>query len=148
MARAAIFDELPWWPRPRVRSRAYQSGGFQCHAGGACPESSCRHSAGDHRFAMNAAAHARLGRNIAEAFLPNRVISKTTLQILIALQLSIFVVIWWRSPFAVLPRPDEVVKAFGTLWMNQGLGPELWTSFKANIEALASTAPISLGLAY
>jgi NitT/TauT family transport system permease protein len=88
------------------------------------------------------------GRDIAEAFLPNKAISKITLQILIAVQLLVLLIFWWRSPFAVLPRPDEVVKAFGHLWMTQGLGPELWTSFTANLEALAITAFISLGFAY
>ena len=97
---------------------------------------------------MNGNGRAPLNADIAGAFLPNRVVSRTTLQILIAAQVVIFLLIWWRSPWAVLPRPGEVASALGSLWMTQGLGPELWTSFKANLQALAITLAISLGLSY
>ena len=97
---------------------------------------------------MNGTGPLSLGSDIASAFLPNRVVSRTALQILIAAQVLIFLLIWWQSPFAVLPRPGEVVSALGSLWMTQGLGPELWTSFKANLQALAITLFISLGLSY
>jgi len=97
---------------------------------------------------MNHTHGRSLGQELAAAFLPNRVVSHTALQILIAGQALLFLVIWWRSPFAVLPRPNEVASALGGLWMTQGLGPELWTSFKANVEALAITLVISLGLSY
>jgi NitT/TauT family transport system permease protein len=97
---------------------------------------------------MNGTVPPSLATDLGDAFRPNRVVSRATLQILIAAQVLIFLLIWWRSPFAVLPRPDEVIKALGSLWMTQGLGPELWTSFKANLEALAITLVISLGLSY
>ena len=70
------------------------------------------------------------------------------MQIVIATQLVIALAIWWLSPWAALPKPNEVVIALGRLWMDQGLGPELITSFVMNLEALAITAAISLGLAY
>jgi NitT/TauT family transport system permease protein len=82
------------------------------------------------------------------AFLPNRAISSTTFQILIAAQAFAFLVIWWRSPWAVLPQPDEVARALGSLWMTQGLGQELWTSFTSNLQALAITTILGLGLSY
>ena len=82
------------------------------------------------------------------AFLPNRAVSAGALQILIAVQVLIALVIWWRSPFEVIPRPDEVARALGHLWMTEGLGRELWTSFMANLQALAITAAIGLGLSY
>ncbi|HUI57378.1 MAG TPA: hypothetical protein VLY04_20520 [Bryobacteraceae bacterium] len=97
---------------------------------------------------MNHAAAQSLGSELIDAFRPNRVVSRTALQILIAAQVLLFLLIWWRSPFAVLPRPNEVASALGSLWMHQGLGPELWTSFKANLQALAITLLISLGLSY
>jgi NitT/TauT family transport system permease protein len=97
---------------------------------------------------MSAGPSQRLGSELAQAFLPNRVISRTAFQILIAAELLIFLLIWWNSPFAVLPRPDEVLTGFGNLWMNQGLGPELWTSLMANLEALGITLVISLLLSY
>lgn len=86
--------------------------------------------------------------DFAAAFLPNRVISRTTFQMMIALQVALFLLIWIRSPFAVLPRPDEVVVALRNLWMTQGLGPELWTSIISNFEALAITLVLSLLLSY
>jgi NitT/TauT family transport system permease protein len=85
---------------------------------------------------------------VRAAFLPNRAVAATSLQILIAVQVAIALLIWWRSPFEVIPRPDEVVRALGSLWMNQGLGRELWTSFIANLQALAITTAIALGLSY
>jgi NitT/TauT family transport system permease protein len=97
---------------------------------------------------MNPSGSPSLGEELTAAFLPNRVVSRTALQILIAAEALVFLLIWWQSPFAVLPRPNEVVSALGSLWMHQGLGPELWTSFKANVEALAITLVISLSLSY
>jgi len=89
-----------------------------------------------------------LASDLLAAFQPNRAVSRTTLQILIGAEVSIFLLIWWQSPFEVLPRPNEVASAMGSLWMTEGLGPELWTSFKANLEAVALTLIISLGLSY
>jgi NitT/TauT family transport system permease protein len=97
---------------------------------------------------MNGGNSKPLTAEIGAAFFPNRVVSTTALQILIAAQAAIALLVWWRSPFEVVPRPDEVARALGSLWMNQGLGPELWTSFTANLQALAITTAISLGLSY
>ncbi len=84
----------------------------------------------------------------AAAFMPNRVVSKTTTRMIVATQVAIALLIWWNSPFPVLPQPDEVARALRSLWFTQGLGPELWTSFVMNLEALALTVAISLGLSY
>ena len=79
---------------------------------------------------------------------PNEVVSPTAMQIVIVVQAAIALVIWWMSPWAVLPKPNEVFAALGRLWMQEGLGQELITSFFMNVEALLITAAISLGLAY
>jgi NitT/TauT family transport system permease protein len=97
---------------------------------------------------MNGVAQQTLGKDLASAFLPNRAVSRTAIQILIAVEALLFLLIWWQSPWAVLPRPREVAAALGSLWMTQGLGPELWTSFISNVQALAITLVISLGLSY
>lgn len=81
-------------------------------------------------------------------FSPNGAISSNTLRLIVILQLVVAVTIWAISPFAALPNPAEVVDALGKLWINQGLSRELMTSFVLNLEALALTAIISLGLAY
>ena len=82
------------------------------------------------------------------AFLPNRPVSVAALQILIAAQVAIALMVWWQSPFEAIPRPNEVARALGHLWMTEGLGRELWTSFTSNLQALAITTAIALGLSY
>ena len=83
-----------------------------------------------------------------EAFLPNRLVSRGTMRLIVAVQAVIFLVIWLNSPFKVLPRPGEVLTALRTLWMTQGLGQELITSFTLNLEALAIATLIALLLSY
>ncbi len=83
-----------------------------------------------------------------DVFRPNQAVSRTTMQIVVAMQVGLAVLIWSLSPWAALPKPMEVLSALGRLWSDQGLGPELITSFVMNLEALAITATISLGLAY
>ncbi len=82
------------------------------------------------------------------AFMPNHAISRTTLWLIAGVELTIALLVWLNSPFKVLPRPFEVLTALRTLWMTQGLGPELFTSFALNLQALAWATVISLGLAY
>ena len=91
---------------------------------------------------------ARRRGNFWDAFLPNRILSPGAMQIIIWAEVAIALLIWLRSPFKVLPRPDEVLHALRELWMTQGLGPELMTSVRLNLEALAWSTVISLGLAY
>jgi NitT/TauT family transport system permease protein len=50
-------------------------------------------------------------------------------------------------PISVLPRPNEVIAALGTLWM-RGLGRELITSLMLNTQAIAWTVLVSLALSY
>jgi NitT/TauT family transport system permease protein len=84
----------------------------------------------------------------ATLFKPNRVVSPRVMRGVAAVQIAVFLLIWWTSPFAVLPTPPEVARALRGLWFEQGLGPELFTSFTLNVEALLLSAGISLGLAY
>jgi NitT/TauT family transport system permease protein len=93
-------------------------------------------------------ARGNLLHEAAAAFLPNRAVSGTTLRVIIAIQAGIALLIWLNSPFKVLPRPMEVLQAIQSLWMTQGLGPELITSFRMNLEALGWTVLISLALSY
>lgn len=86
--------------------------------------------------------------SVWDAFLPNRVLSPGAMQVIIWAEVALALLVWLRSPFKVLPRPDEVLHALRGLWMTQGLGPELMTSVRLNLEALAWGTVISLGLAY
>ena len=87
-------------------------------------------------------------RGLANAFLPNRAVSRATMQLIIAAEALLFLLLWLNSPFKVLPRPMEVLGALRELWMREGLGPELITSFRTNLVALGWTALISLLLSY
>ena len=87
-------------------------------------------------------------RGVLALFLPNRAVSPVVMRLLILGEALIALVIWLQSPFKVLPRPGECLAALRDLWLHQGLGPELITSFKLNIEALAWTTVISLALCY
>lgn len=87
-------------------------------------------------------------KNLREVFLPNGAVSVSSLRLIIIVQGIVAIVLWALSPFAVLPNPLEVFQALGKLWMNEGLSRELMISFVLNLEALALTAVISLGLAY
>jgi NitT/TauT family transport system permease protein len=92
--------------------------------------------------------HKTEDNSLLAAFQPNRAVSPGAMKIIVAVQIATFLVIWLNSPFRVLPRPDEVLNALKNLWMNEGLGQELITSFKLNLEALLWTAIISLALSY
>lgn len=89
-----------------------------------------------------------LWTRFGDAFRPNCILSPAAMQIIIWMEAALALLLWVRSPFAVLPRPVEVLHALQSLWMTQGLGPELVTSLRLNIEALAWSTAISLGLAY
>jgi NitT/TauT family transport system permease protein len=97
---------------------------------------------------MSAKPKASALSTVLDVFRPNRVISRQTLWLLIAIQVAVVIGIWLNSPFEVLPKPGEVFTALQNLWLKQGLGPELITSFKVNLEAIGLTALISLLLAY
>ena len=79
--------------------------------------------------------------------IPNRPVSPTVIKILIIGQALVALLVWWTMPISVLPRPDEVFAALGTLWM-RGLGRELITSLLLNVQAIAWTLLISLALSY
>ncbi len=88
------------------------------------------------------------GRDLTAVFAPNRALSAGAMRILIVGQAALALAFWWTSPSPLLPRPDEVARALGTLWLEQGLGRELLTSLQVNAEALGITLLISLALSY
>lgn len=87
-------------------------------------------------------------RQLFAAFSPNRAVNRTVLKFIVLAEAALAMLFWWFSPVKVLPTPGETFAAFGNLWMHQGLAEEFTTSFILNLEALALTAAISLGLAY
>src|SRR5215510_11613364 len=87
-------------------------------------------------------------RSLAAAFSPNEAVSRTTMYIIVAVQIAIAILIWFDSPFVVLPTPFEVIRALRDLWFQEGLGRELWASFAMNLQALGLTIVVSLLLSY
>lgn len=88
------------------------------------------------------------GTAVADAFKPNQTVSGATMRLLIAAQVVIALLVWWMSPWEVLPKPPEVFAALGRLWTQEGLGQELITSFGINLQALLISGLISLALSY
>ncbi len=86
--------------------------------------------------------------NFWEVFLPNRLVSPSTIKIMVGFQVVFFLMVWLNSPFKVLPRPGEVFESVRDLWMHKGLGQELISSFIFNFQALVITTFISLIVAY
>jgi NitT/TauT family transport system permease protein len=94
------------------------------------------------------ASDSALAKEASQAFLPNRRLSGLSTRILVAGQAALALMLWSASPFAVLPRPGEVFAALGELWMEEGLGRELITSFGLYAEALVWTVVLSVGTSY
>lgn len=84
---------------------------------------------------------------VLAAFTPNKAVSKSTLKMIIGVQIALFFLLWAFSPFVFLPSISETWNAFTEQW-SQGLGSELLVSVYANLEAIAISCVISLGLAY
>jgi len=91
--------------------------------------------------------HVEIMNQAIAVFAPNAVLDKKAVRALVAVQVIIVLVLWFFSPFALLPKPGEVWSAFGDLW-EQGLGAELITSFYLNLQAIAVSTIVSLLLAY
>lgn len=85
---------------------------------------------------------------VKNAFVPNRAVSPAAMKLLVMGQAAAALVFWWLSPIQVLPNPAEVATALRRLWLEEGLGRELITSFSLNLQALAWTVVISLLLSY
>lgn len=85
--------------------------------------------------------------DLANAFQPNRIVSKKTMFLLTSLWVFGAVMVWVNSPFEVIPKPQHVVTAFVKLWTKDGLSRELLQSFTLNLKALALATAITVALA-
>ena len=86
--------------------------------------------------------------SLASVFTPNEAVSKRTLWIVGGVWFAIWVSYWALFRPEIFPSPLEVIRSFPDLWWEEGLAQELVTSFKVNVQALAWSSVISLGLAY
>jgi len=85
---------------------------------------------------------------VLRSFSPNRAVSATSLRIIAVIWTVAALSFWTMSPLEVIPTPLGVMKAFRTLWMQEGLSRELLTSFLLNIKAIGYATLISLILSY
>jgi NitT/TauT family transport system permease protein len=87
-------------------------------------------------------------KQVFQLFEPNRLIDRKAMRLLILGQIAFVVFIWGISKTVFLPKPGEILAALSDLWNSEGLGGELVTSFMLNLQALALSTVLSLGLAY
>jgi NitT/TauT family transport system permease protein len=87
-------------------------------------------------------------KQFAEAFSPNRAVSKTTLRVIAAVWAAFFLLWWSLYPPKVVPKPLEILDAFADLWSRSSLIQELFASLSLNFEAILWSSLLSLGLAY
>ncbi|MEI8280974.1 MAG: nitrate ABC transporter permease [Armatimonadota bacterium] len=97
---------------------------------------------------MTAPGSNRKKFNFADIFLPNRVVSQSSMLAISALWLIGILIIWAISPVKAIPKPAEVFNEFGNLWGTMGLGQDLLTSLSLNFRALVASSLICLLLSY
>ncbi|MEQ1504022.1 MAG: ABC transporter permease subunit [Myxococcota bacterium] len=85
---------------------------------------------------------------LARAFLPNRAVDGPIWAILVGGWVAAALLAWVLSPWETLPGPLEVLQALRGLWFEQGMGPELFTTIRLILHAMALTVVISLALSY
>ncbi len=84
---------------------------------------------------------------VKDLFTPFKEVASNILWLAIAFQLTVTVFAWWYNSGRLLPSPLEVLNAFLRIWSG-GFAQDLWSSFILNIQALALSTAISLGLSY
>jgi len=82
-----------------------------------------------------------------DIFLPNKAVSKSTMSLVLTIQIIFVGIVWLFSPFVFLPTPSEVWISFTKLWAD-GLGTEMCTSFILNVQAMALATIITLLFSY
>ncbi|WP_374348407.1 ABC transporter permease [Chitinimonas sp.] len=86
--------------------------------------------------------------NLKTLFLPNQPVSPSAMQALVGIQALGLIALWSAWPSALLPKPLAIASAWQELWVNQGLGGEIWASLTVNLQALALATGLSAVLAY
>lgn len=68
-------------------------------------------------------------------------------KIVLCMHLVFWSAIWLLVPWRLMPTPWDVVESFVKLW-NEGFAVDLWASFWLNVESLAISSSLSLGIVY
>jgi NitT/TauT family transport system permease protein len=84
---------------------------------------------------------------VVDGLRPNRRIT-LPVSVLYAVACAVTVLAAWQLGATAIPKPGEVLRALATLWTERGLFDHLLHSIVLNVEALAWSSVIALGLAY
>jgi len=87
-------------------------------------------------------------QTILSLFRPNTRNRRSTLAVMVALQVAVLLLLWINSPFKLLPTLGEIGRAFVGLVQNQNLLYELWSSTALCLKAMGIAALISLVISY
>lgn len=85
---------------------------------------------------------------IKKLFIPNTKNSQSTMAIMIAIQLAVFLLLWATSSFRLIPTPMEIIKSLQSLIASQNLIYELWNSTWLCLKSLLIATIISLIISY
>jgi NitT/TauT family transport system permease protein len=85
---------------------------------------------------------------IGRVLAPNRAVGARTSGVLVLGWGVTVLAVWAASPISTLPAPREVLGALRELWWKGGLGPELFTTLKLIVSAVACSVVLSLALAW
>lgn len=91
---------------------------------------------------------APLTERLKQAIRPNAAVDPTTWLLLVGAWVITCLGIWMLSPWETLPGPGEVLGALSGLWLDEGMGPELFTTIRLIVEAIVITTVLSLALSY
>lgn len=87
-------------------------------------------------------------RSPLDVFLPNRFVPSQVMLGVIAFQVVIALILWFASPFKVLPKPTEVLTALSQLTRDSDFTQSVAGSFTLFFKALGLIVAISLALSY
>ncbi|MBC8110534.1 MAG: nitrate ABC transporter permease [Verrucomicrobia bacterium] len=85
---------------------------------------------------------------VINLFIPNSRNSRATILVMIAIQVAVFLLIWFTSQSPLLPTPIEIISALGRLTQEENLTYELWTSTWLCLKSMGIAVFISLLVAY
>ncbi len=84
---------------------------------------------------------------MTDVFRPNKAVSNNTALCIVLVQISFGFAFWAFYPSELIPKPYEVMTSWVKMIRSDGMIYELSVSFLVNLEALAISTVISLGLA-
>ena len=85
---------------------------------------------------------------LKSVFTPNEPHGTRSVMMILAGWVTVWLTFWTLTRPIIFPSPWDVIAAFPGLWLQNGLGQEMISSFLSNIEALIFSILIAFPLAY